>query len=57
MPGLGGAILLSDKLRAFEETLAENIGAMTVIHVGLGAAIAIGVAYNGARIQLSERAR
>jgi putative ABC transport system permease protein len=57
MPGLGGAILLSDNRRAFEETLAENIGTMSTIYVVLGAAIAIGVAYNGARIQLSERAR
>jgi putative ABC transport system permease protein len=57
MPALGGAILLSDNRRAFERTVAENIDAMTTIYILLGAAIAVGVAYNGARIQLSERAR
>ncbi|MBF9033282.1 FtsX-like permease family protein [Rhodobacterales bacterium HKCCE2091] len=56
-PALGGAILLSDNRRAFEDTLAANITVMSLIYIGLGAAIAIGVAYNSARIQLSERAR
>ncbi|RVT86519.1 ABC transporter permease [Rhodobacteraceae bacterium CCMM004] len=57
MPGLGGAILLADNRRSFEKTVAENIGAMTTIYILLGSAIAVGVAYNAARIQLSERAR
>lgn len=56
-PALGGAILLSDNRRSFEKTVAENINAMTTIYIVLGGAIAVGVAYNGARIQLSERAR
>lgn len=56
-PGLGGAILLSDNRAAFEDTIATNIGIMSVIYVLLGGTIAVGVAYNGARIQLSERAR
>ena len=56
-PGLGGAILLADNQAAFEETIATNIGVMSVIYIFLGGAIAVGVAYNGARIQLSERAR
>ena len=57
LPGISGAILLSENRRSFEQTVAENIGAMTTIYLTLGAAIAVGVAYNGARIQLSERAR
>ncbi len=56
-PGLGGAIFLSDNREAFEETIATNIRVMSVIYVLLGGTIAVGVAYNGARIQLSERAR
>ncbi|KIT14326.1 ABC transporter permease [Jannaschia aquimarina] len=56
-PSLGGAILLSDNRRSFQDTIAANMNAMALIYIGLGAAIAIGVAYNGARIQLSERAR
>jgi len=56
-PGLGGAIMLSDNKAAFEDTIAANINVMSVIYVLLGGTIAVGVAYNGARIQLSERAR
>ncbi|MBP0484430.1 ABC transporter permease [Sagittula sp. M10.9X] len=56
-PGLGGAILLSDNRRAFEDTMAANVTVMSLVYILLGGAIAVGVAYNGARIQLSERAR
>ncbi|MEM7642992.1 MAG: ABC transporter permease [Pseudomonadota bacterium] len=56
-PALGGAILLSDNRRAFQETIASNMQTMSLIYIALGAAIAVGVAYNSARIQLSERAR
>ena len=56
-PGIGGALLLSDNKVAFEDTIAANMNTMSLIYVLLGAAISVGVAYNGARIQLSERAR
>ncbi|TFL16393.1 FtsX-like permease family protein [Jannaschia formosa] len=56
-PAVGGALLLADNRRAFESTIAQNMTVMATVYVVLGSAIAIGVAYNGARIQLSERAR
>jgi putative ABC transport system permease protein len=55
-PAIGGLALWSEVRAQFEATIRENIVAMTVIHSLLGALIAIGVVYNAARIQLSERA-
>ncbi len=56
-PGVTGAILLSDNRASFEDTLDQNVRVTSLIYTVLAAIITIGVAYNGARIQLSERAR
>ncbi|MEO0912892.1 MAG: FtsX-like permease family protein, partial [Pseudomonadota bacterium] len=57
IPRLTGTIMMRDNRRSFEETIQENILIMTTIYGVLGILITVGVAYNGARVQLSERAR
>ncbi len=57
LPGLAGTVMLSDTLEAFEETIEQNITISTVIYVVIAVLITVGVTYNSARIQLSERAR
>jgi len=57
MPGLAGTIMLTESRRAFENTIAENVVIMTTIYATIAILITVGVAYNGARVQLSERAR
>lgn len=56
-PELSGLILLNKMQRSFEATIRENVAIMTTIYMTVAVLITIGVAYNGARIQLSERAR
>lgn len=56
-PELSGLIMLSDMRRSFEETIRENVVVMTTVYISIAVLITVGVAYNGARIQLSERAR
>lgn len=56
-PNLVGMISLTESRRSFEDTIAENVTVMTTVYVTIAMLITIGVAYNGARIQLSERAR
>ena len=56
-PNLSGLILLDKMQRSFEATIRENVVIMTTIYLTVAVLITIGVAYNGARIQLSERAR
>lgn len=56
-PKLSGLVMLSEMRRSFEETIRENITINTTIYVVIAILITVGVAYNGARIQLSERAR
>ncbi|MCK8462875.1 ABC transporter permease [Aliiroseovarius sp. S1339] len=56
-PAVAGLTLLTQVRRAFDETIAQNAGMTTTINSFLAALIAIGVVYNSARIQLSERAR
>jgi putative ABC transport system permease protein len=43
--------------RSFEATIRQNVDIMTTIYLTVAVLITVGVAYNGARIQLSERAR
>ncbi|QPH52943.1 FtsX-like permease family protein [Pontivivens ytuae] len=57
LPNLSGTIMMVENRRSFEETIGENILIVTTIYAMLGILITVGVAYNGARIQLSERAR
>jgi len=56
-PALSAIALQKVSLVKFRETMAENIVFMTGVYSMLGTIIAFGVAYNSARIQLSERAR
>ncbi|HEX9857809.1 MAG TPA: ABC transporter permease, partial [Paracoccaceae bacterium] len=55
-PAVGGAMLWTDIRRQFDATMQENLTVMTLIYSTLGILITVGVVYNAARIQLSERA-
>jgi putative ABC transport system permease protein len=57
LPQLTGSAVLTESRRSFEQTIQENILIMNAIYWVLGVLITVGVAYNGTRIQLSERAR
>jgi putative ABC transport system permease protein len=57
LPGLAGTVMLGETLASFEETIEQNISITTAIYVTIAVLITIGVTYNSARIQLSERAR
>lgn len=56
-PELASIALNRISLKRFRETIAQNINIMTSVYVALSLIIAVGVVYNSARIQLSERAR
>ena len=57
LPELTGTVMMNDTRRSFEETIEENVLIMNTIYITIATLITVGVAYNGARIQLSERAR
>lgn len=54
-PALGGISIWADLRAQFDATLEENLTMMIVIYITLGGLITLGVVYNAARIQLSER--
>lgn len=56
-PELSGLVLLDKMRRSFEDTIRQNVVIMTTIYLIVAVLITFGVAYNGARILLSERAR
>lgn len=56
-PALASIALQGVSRKNFRNTIAENINVMTTVYVMLAVIITIGVIYNSARIQLSERAR
>ncbi|MEQ9259264.1 MAG: FtsX-like permease family protein [Roseovarius sp.] len=56
-PELSGLVLIDKMKRGFEDTIRENVTIMTTIYLTVAVLITAGVAYNSARIQLSERAR
>lgn len=56
-PAISGITLMSTVRESFDATIAESAGITVTIYSFLAALIAIGVVYNAARIQLSERAR
>lgn len=56
-PRLMGTINMTENRRSFLDTLSQNILIATTVYGILGAIITVGVAYNAARVQLSERAR
>ncbi len=55
-PGIAGMTLWTEVRTDFRETMGENLAISITVYSILGALIAIGVVYNAARIQLSERA-
>ncbi|MDU8943744.1 ABC transporter permease [Ovoidimarina sediminis] len=57
LPRLAGRAMMLENREGFQETISRNILITTTIYTTLGILITVGVAYNGARIQLSERAR
>ncbi|MGB7242016.1 MAG: FtsX-like permease family protein, partial [Sulfitobacter sp.] len=56
-PRISGIVEMNDNRRAFEDTIEQNIVVMNTIYIVVAVLITIGVTYNAARIQLSERAR
>ncbi|MHA6323648.1 ABC transporter permease [Roseivivax sp. CAU 1753] len=56
-PSISGIIEMNEIRRAFQDTIAQNVVVMNTIYITVAVLITIGVTYNSARIQLSERAR
>lgn len=56
-PELGGLVMLDEMRQSFQDTIRYNVTVMNTIYLVVAVLITFGVAYNGARIQLSERAR
>lgn len=57
IPELVGTIMMTQTRRSFQETIRQNVVVMNTLYMVIAVLITIGVAYNGARVQLSERAR
>ena len=57
IPRLTGIIEMTENRRSFQNTIEENILVMNTIYIVIALMITVGVTYNAARIQLSERAR
>ena len=57
MPSVSGIIEMNENRRAFQDTIEQNIVVMNTIYIVIAVLITVGVTYNAARIQLSERAR
>jgi putative ABC transport system permease protein len=57
IPSLAGIVMMTNTRRSFSETIEQNIGVVNTIYIVIALLITIGVTYNGARIQLSERSR
>lgn len=57
IPELTGTIMMTQTRRSFQETIRQNVIVMNSIYMIIAVLITIGVAYNSARVQLSERAR
>jgi putative ABC transport system permease protein len=57
MPQVAGTVMMAANRVSFEETISQNVVIATTVYLLLGVVITVGVAYNGARIQMSERAR
>ena len=54
-PAVAGLVDWGEVRRQFDESMGENLLTMVAIYTVIGVLIAIGVVYNAARIQLSER--
>lgn len=56
-PRISGIVEMNENRRSFEDTIEKNIVVMNTIYIVVAVLITVGVTYNAARIQLSERAR
>ncbi|WP_370402484.1 ABC transporter permease [Sulfitobacter sp. JB4-11] len=56
-PRVTGLVAMDKNRRSFEDTIEQNIAVMNTIYIVIAVLITVGVTYNAARIQLSERAR
>ncbi|MGZ8348053.1 MAG: ABC transporter permease, partial [Allosphingosinicella sp.] len=56
-PIVAGVTVREATLQGIRDTVAENMGIVTLFNTGFAALIVLGVVYNSARISLSERAR
>jgi putative ABC transport system permease protein len=56
-PAIAGVTLWRVALQGFRDTMEETMHIIVTFYVAFGTAIAFGVAYNSARIALSERGR
>lgn len=54
-PAISGVMLWNDTRRMFVDEIQRNLWTMVLIYSVLGILITVGVVYNAARIQLSER--
>ncbi len=54
-PAIAGLMDWAEVRRQFDATLSDNLLTMVLIYTAIGVLIAIGVVYNAARIQVSER--
>ena len=57
IPKISGLIMMNENRRSFEHTISQNTLVMNSVYAVIAMMITVGVAYNGARIQMSERAR
>ena len=57
IPQVSGLIELVTNRQSFQDTIEENVVVMNTIYITIAVLITVGVSYNAARIQLSERAR
>ncbi|HET7042712.1 MAG TPA: ABC transporter permease [Gemmatimonadales bacterium] len=57
LPAVAGVTVRAEARVAFRRTIATSMGIMMLVLVGFSVLIAFGLAYNGARVALSERAR
>ncbi|MGY6632702.1 MAG: ABC transporter permease [Alkalilacustris sp.] len=55
-PAVAGVMLWDDTRVRFRDEIQQNLWTMVAIYATLGALVTVGVVYNAARIQLSERA-
>ncbi len=57
IPNLAGIVEMNENRKSFQDTIEQNIVVMNTIYIAIAVLITVGVSYNAARIQLSERAR
>ncbi len=56
-PVMSGLILMDENRQAFQDTISQNVVVINGVYAVIAVMITVGVAYNAARIQLSERSR